>query len=138
VVDLDLEKSFDRVNHDKRMARIAKRVGDQRMPKLIRAFLNIVLDEFYREWERRGLRFARCADDSNIYVRSRRAGERVMASLTRFIMTKLKLKVNEQKSSVAGPGERKFPGFSFTVNREPKRRIDSKRRSGRGRDGREA
>jgi RNA-directed DNA polymerase len=154
VVDLDLEKFFDRVNHDKLMARIAKRVGDQRMLKLIRAFLkagvmenglvgpvdegtpqggplspllsNIVLDEFDRELERRGLRFARYADDSNIYVRSRRAGERVMASVTRFITTKLKLKVNEQKSAVARPWERKFLGFSFTVNREPKRRIAPK------------
>src|SRR6201988_27081 len=109
VVDLDLEKFFDRVNHDKLMARIAKRVGDQLMLKLIRAFLkagvmenglvgpvdegtpqggplspllsNIVLDELDRELERRGLRFARYADDSNIYVRSRRAGERVMASV---------------------------------------------------------
>jgi RNA-directed DNA polymerase len=146
--------SFDRVNHDKLMTRIAQRVSDQRMLKLIRAFLkagvlenglvgpvdegtpqggplspllsNIVLDEFDRELERRGLRFARYADDSNIYVRSRRAGERVMASVTRFITTKLKLKVNEQKSAVARPWERKFLGFSFTGNREPKRRIAPK------------
>jgi RNA-directed DNA polymerase len=154
VVDLDLEKFFDRVNHDKLIARIAARVSDQRMLKLIRAFLkagvmegglvspvdegtpqggplspllsNIVLDEFDRELERRGLRFARYADDSNIYVRSRRAGERVMGSITRFITTKLKLKVNEQKSAVARPWERKFLGFSFTSNREPKRRIAPK------------
>ena len=154
VVDLDLEKFFDRVNHDKLMARIATQVGDQRLLKLIRAFLkagvmegglvspvdegtpqggplspllsNIVLDEFDRELERRGLRFARYADDSNIYVRSRRAGERVMKSITRFITTKLKLKVNEQKSAVARPWERKFLGFSFTANREPKRRIAPK------------
>ena len=85
---------------------------------------NIVLDEFDRELERRGLRFARYADDCNGYVRSRRAGERVMASLTRFITTKLK--VNEQKSAVARPWERKFLGFSFTANREPKRRIAPK------------
>jgi RNA-directed DNA polymerase len=84
---------------------------------------NIALDEFDRELERRGLRFARYADDSNIHVRSRRAGERVMASITRFIVTKLKLKVNEEKSAVARPWERKFLGFSFTANREPKRRI---------------
>jgi RNA-directed DNA polymerase len=130
-VDLDLEKFFDRVCHDKLIARIGTRVSDQRMLKLIRSFLkagvmegglvspvdegtpqggplspllsNIVLDEFDRELERRGLRFARYADDSNIYVRSRRAGERVMESLTRFITTKLKLKVNEQKSAVARP-----------------------------------
>jgi RNA-directed DNA polymerase len=151
VVDLDLEKFFDRVNHDKLMARIATRVGDQRMLKLIRTFLkagvmegglvspvdegtpqggplspllsNIVLDEFDRELERRGLRFARYADDCNVYVRSRRAGERVMASITRFITTKLKLKVNEQKSAVAEPWERKFLGFSFTRFGMPKRRI---------------
>ena len=154
VVDLDLEKFFDRVSHDKLMARIGSRVSDRRMLKLIRTFLkagvmegglvspvdegtpqggplspllsNIVLDEFDRELERRGLRFARYADDSNIYVRSRRAGERVMASLTRFITTKLKLKVNEQKSAVARPWERKFLGFSFTWHREPKRRIAPK------------
>ena len=154
VVDLDLEKFFDRVNHDKLMAKIAERVGDKRLLKLIRAFLtagvmedglvnpvdegtpqggplspllsNIVLEEFDRELERRGLRFARYADDSNIYVRSKRAGERVMESITRFITTKLKLKVNEQKSAVARPWERKFLGFSFTANREPKRRIAPK------------
>jgi RNA-directed DNA polymerase len=154
VVDLDLEKFFDRVCHDKLMARIAARVSDKRMLKLIRAFLtagvmedglvspvdegtpqggplspllsNIVLDEFDRELERRGLRFARYADDSNIYVRSQRAGERVMESLTRFLTVKLKLKVNQQKSAVARPWERKFLGFSFTWNREPKRRIAPK------------
>ena len=154
VVDLDLEKFFDRVNHDKLMAKIAERVGDKRLLKLIRAFLragvmegglvspvdegtpqggplspllsNLVLDEFDRELERRGLRFARYADDSNIYVRSRRAGQRVMASITRFITTKLKLKVNEQKSAVARPWERKFLGFSFTNGKEPRRRIAPK------------
>src|SRR6202165_941628 len=153
-VDLDLEKFFDRVSHDKLMSKIDERVDDKRMLKLIRAFLtagvmedglvspvdegtpqggplspllsNIVLDEFDRELERRGLRFARYADDSNIYVRSRRAGERVMESITRFITTKLKLKVNEQKSAVARPWERKFLGFSFTSNREPKRRLAPK------------
>src|ERR1019366_3547278 len=87
---------------------------------------NIMLDEFDRELELRGLRFARYADDSNIYVRSRRAGERVMASLTAFLTTKLKLQVNQQKSAVARPWERKFLGFSFTSNREPKRRIAPK------------
>ena len=136
------------------MAKIAERVSDQRMLKWIRGFLrsgvmegglvspvdegtpqggplspwlsNIMLDEFDQELKRRGLRFARYADDSNIYVRSRRAGERVMASITRFITTKLKLKGNEQKSAVARPWERKFLGFSFTANREPKRRIAPK------------
>ena len=154
VVDLDLEKFFDRVNHDKLMAKIAERVSDKRMLGLIRTFLragvleeglvnpvdegtpqggplspllsNIVLDEFDQELERRGLRFARYADDSNIYVRSKRAGERVMEGLKRFLTTRLKLKVNELKSAVARPWERKFLGFSFTNRREPKRRIAPK------------
>jgi RNA-directed DNA polymerase len=154
VVDLDLEKFFDRVNHDRLMARIAERISDARLLKLIRAFLragvmegglvssvdegtpqggplspllsNIVLDEFDRELERRGLRFARYADDCNVYVRSRRAGERVMASITRFITTKLKLKVNQQKSAVARPWERKFLGFSFTRDWQPRRRVAPK------------
>jgi RNA-directed DNA polymerase len=154
VVDLDLEKFFDRVSHDKLMGKIAERVSDQRLWKLIRAFLragvmegglvspvdegtpqggplspllsNLVLDEFDRELERRGHRFARYADDSNIYVRSRRAGERVMKSLTRFIRMKLKLKVNKSKSAVAEPWERKFLGFSFTSTESPKRRIAAK------------
>jgi RNA-directed DNA polymerase len=148
------KKFFDRVNHDRLMAKTAERVSDKRMLKLIRAFLtagvmenglvspvdegtpqggplspllsNIVLDEFDRELEQRGLRFARYADDSNIYVRSRRAGERVMESITRFITEKLKLKVNEHKSAVARPWERKFLGFSFTSARVPKRRIAPK------------
>ena len=154
VVDLDLEKFFDRVSHDKLMAKIAERVSDKRLLKLIRAFLragvmegglvspvdegtpqggplspllsNIVLDEFDRALERRGHRFARYADDSNIYVRSRRAGERVMKSLTRFISTKLKLQVNQSKSAVAEPWERKFLGFSFTHSESPKRRVAPK------------
>ncbi len=154
VVDLDLEKFFDRVNHDRLMATMAERVSDKRLLKLIRGFLtagvmegglvnpvdegtpqggplspllsNIVLDEFDRELERRGLRFARYADDSNIYVRSRRAGERVMTSITRFITAKLRLKVNERKSAVARPWERKFLGFSFTSAGVPKRRIAPK------------
>src|SRR5271165_4489363 len=139
-VDLDLEKFFDRVNHDKLMGRIANRIEDKRLLKLIRAFLNagvmenglvspsvegtpqggplspllsnLVLDELDRELERRGHRFVRYADDCNIYVRSERAGQRVMESVTQFITQKLKLKVNEAKSAVARPQERKFLGFS--------------------------
>jgi RNA-directed DNA polymerase len=154
VVDLDLEKFFDRVCHDKLMARIAQRISDRRMLRLIRAFLtagvmenglvrsidegtpqggplspllsNLVLDELDRELERRGHRFVRYADDSNVYVRSERAGQRVMASLTAFITQRLKLKVNGEKSAVARPAERKFLGFSFTGEREPRRRIAPK------------
>jgi RNA-directed DNA polymerase len=154
VVDLDLEKFFDRVNHDKLMGQIAKRVEDKRLLKLIRAYLNagvmenglvspsgegtpqggplspllsnLVLDELDRELERRGHRFVRYADDSNIYVRSERAGQRVMESVTRFIMQKLKLKVNEAKSAVGRPQERKFLGFSFTEGPEVKRVIAPK------------
>lgn len=154
VVDLDLEKFFDRVNHDKLMAKLAQRISDKRMLKLIRAFLragvlegglvspvdegtpqggplspllsNIVLDELDQELERRGHRFVRYADDCNIYVRSQRAGERVMKSVSEFITKKLKLKVNEQKSAVARPRQRKFLGFSFTWQREPKRRLAPK------------
>src|ERR1035437_7351670 len=153
-VALDLEKFFDRVNHDKLMGQIAKRVEDKRLLKLIRAFLNagvmenglvspsvegtpqgdplspllsnLVLDEFDRELERRGHRFVRYADDSNIYVRSERAGQRVMESITRFITQELKLKVNEAKSAVARPQERKFLGFSFTAGPEVKRVIAPK------------
>jgi len=153
-VDLDLEKFFDRVNHDKLMGQIAKRVEDKRLLKLIRAFLNagvmenglvgpsvegtpqggplspllsnLVLDELDQELERRSHRFARYADDCNIYVRSERAGQRVMESITRFITQRLKLKVNEAKSAVARPQERKFLGFSFTAGPEVKRVIASK------------
>jgi RNA-directed DNA polymerase len=154
VVDLDLEKFFDRVNHDKLMAQIAKRVEDKRLLKLIRTFLNagvmenglvspsvegtpqggplspllsnLVLDSLDRELERRGHRYVRYADDSNIYVRSERAGQRVMNSVTRFITQKLQLKVNETKSAVARPQERKFLGFSFTNGSAVKRAIAPK------------
>jgi len=154
VVDLDLEKFFDRVNHDRLMAAVAKRVADPRMRKLIGAFLkagvledglvspvdegtpqggplspllsNLVLDELDRELERRGHRFARYADDCNIYVGSEHAGQRVMESVTRFITHRLKLKVNQTKSAVAQPRQRKFLGFSFTSEREPRRRIAPK------------
>jgi RNA-directed DNA polymerase len=154
VVDLDLEKFFDRVNHDRLLAAVAERVADKRMLKLIRAFLeagvmedglvspvdegtpqggplspllsNLVLDELDRELERRGHHFVRYADDSNIYVDSERAGQRVMESVTHFITHLLKLKVNQAKSAVARPWQRKFLGFSFTSGREPRRRIAPK------------
>jgi RNA-directed DNA polymerase len=154
VVDFDLEKFFDRVNHDKLMGQVARRITDKRVLKLIRAFLNagvmegglvspsvegtpqggplspllsnLVLDELDRELERRGHRFVRYADDSNIYVRTERAGQRVMESITQFITQRLKLKVNSEKSAVAKPQERKFLGFSFTGQAEPKRRIAPK------------
>ena len=151
VVDIDLEKFFDRVNHDILMGLAARRVKDRRVLKLLRAFLNagvlenglvspaaegtpqggplspllsnLMLDVLDRELERRGHRFGRYADDCNIYVRSVRAGERVMASVSRFLEKRLKLKVNQGKSAVARPGERKFLGFSFTAGSKPKRRI---------------
>jgi RNA-directed DNA polymerase len=154
VVDLDLEKFFDRVNHDKLMGRVATRVEDPRLLKLIRAFLNagvmenglvgpsvegtpqggplspllsnVVLDDLDRELERRGHRFVRYADDSNIYVRSERAGQRVMESVTRFITRQLKLTVNVAKSAVARPQDRKFLGFSFIAGQEVKRIIAPK------------
>jgi RNA-directed DNA polymerase len=151
-VDIDLEKFFDRVNHDRLMARLATRISDKRMLKLIRAYLtagvmenglvsptdegtpqggplspllsNIVLDELDRELERRGHRFVRYADDCNIYVRSQRSGTRVMKSISSFITTKLKLKINDKKSAVDRPGKRKFLGFSFLAKHDlVKRRI---------------
>jgi RNA-directed DNA polymerase len=153
VVDLDLEKFFDRVNHDGLMARVAARIADKRVLKLIRAFLNagvmedglvcpvdegtpqggplspilsnLMLDDLDKELARRGLRFCRYADDCNIYVRSRRAGERVMASVSKFLTLRLKLKVNETKSAVARPDERKFLGFSIS-NDGSERRIAPK------------
>jgi group II intron reverse transcriptase/maturase len=142
-VDIDLEKFFDRVNHDLLMGRLAKRIGDKRFLSLIRRYLktgvmvcgvvmerhegtpqggplspllsNILLDELDKELEKRGHRFSRYADDCNIYVRSKRAGERVMESVKRFLLRCLRLKVNEEKSRVARAWERQFLGFSYTL-----------------------
>ncbi len=151
VVDIDLEKFFDRVNHDILMGLVAKRVTDKRILKLIRGFLtagvladglvspteegtpqggplspllsNLMLDVLDKELEKRSHRFVRYADDCNIYVRSRRAGERVMAGIEQFLVKRLKLRVNKAKSAVAKPNVRKFLSFSFTSGRTPRRRI---------------
>jgi len=151
VVDIDLEKFFDRVNHDKLMGLLAKRIEDKRLLKLIHKYLktgimingvvtdneegtpqggplspllsNIVLDELDKELEKRGHQFVRYADDCNIYVKTPKAGNRVMRSVTSYIEGKLKLKVNGNKSAVDRPWRRKFLGFSFTKHREPKVRI---------------
>ena len=151
VVDIDLEKFFDRVNHDILMARIARKVHDKRVLRLIRRYLqagimtdglvsvrlegtpqgsplspllsNIMLDDLDKELERRGHRFCRYADDCNIYVKSRRAGERVMASITQFLERKLRLKVNADKSKVGRPWELRFLGYSTTWERKARLRI---------------
>ena len=151
VVDIDLEKFFDRVNHDILMGLIAKRVADKRILRLIRAFLNagvmegglvspteegtpqggplspllsnLMLDVLDKELEKRGHHFVRYADDCNIYVGSQKAGERVMAGIEKFLAKRLKLKLNKAKSAVAKPSVRKFLGFSFTGGKEPRRRI---------------
>jgi RNA-directed DNA polymerase len=148
VVDMDLEKFFDRVNHDILMSRVARRVKDKRVLRLIRSFLeagiledglvsprtegtpqggplspllsNIMLDDLDKELEQRGHAFCRYADDCNIYVRSQAAGERVMASITRFLQERLKLRVNPEKSAVDRPWKRKFLGYSMTSNWMPK------------------
>jgi len=149
VIDIDLEKFFDKVNHDILMSRVARKVKDKKILLLIRRFLqagvmenglvkvteegtpqggplspllsNIMLDDFDKELERRNLRFARYADDCNIYVKSEKAGQRVMESVVKFLTTKLKLKVNQHKSAVAHPWERKFLGFTFIKGKEPGR-----------------
>ena len=151
VVDVDLEKFFDRVNHDVLMARVARRVKDQRVLLLIRRYLqagmmagglvsprtegtpqggplspllsNILLDEWDRELERRGHHFVRYADDCNVYVRSKAAGERVLASLERWLTERLRLRVNRDKSGVARPWTRKFLGYSVTWDRAARLRV---------------
>ena len=151
VVDIDLEKFFDRVNHDVLMSRLARRIKDKRVLRLIRGYLqagmmsnglttarregtpqggplspllsNILLDELDKELERRGHQFCRYADDCNIYVRSRSAGERVMKSLTRFLERRLRLKVNAEKSAVARPWERKFLGYSLTWHHQSRLKV---------------
>lgn len=151
VVDLDLEKFFDRVNHDVLMARVARKVKDKRALGLIRRYLqagildggvsspslegtpqggplspllsNVMLDDLDKELERRGHRFCRYADDANVYVRSRRSGERVMAAITRFLARRLRLTVNQQKSAVDRPFRRQFLGYSFTSTSDAKLRV---------------
>ena len=151
VVDMDLEKFFDRVNHDLLMEKLSKKIDDGRVLRLIRRYLeagmmadglisprtegtpqggplspllsNILLTELDRELERRGHAFCRYADDCNIYVKSQTAGERVMASITRFLADTLKLTVNAAKSAVAPPWERKFLGYSLTWHKAPRLRI---------------
>ena len=150
VVDLDLEKFFDRVNHDVLMARVAKRVRDKRVLRAIGRYLragtmeggvttprregtpqggplspllsNILLDDLDKELERRGHRFVRYADDFRVFVKSKRAGERVMTTLERFLEKRLRLKVNREKSAVGRPWKRKFLGYGTTTNKEPKLR----------------
>ena len=150
-VDLDLEKFFDRVNHDVLMARVVRKVRDERVLKLIRRYLeaglmedgvvsartegtpqggplspllsNILLTDLDRELERRGHRFCRYADDCNIYVGSQRSGQRVMTAITVFLEQRLKLKVNAAKSAVARPWQRKFLGYSMTWHKKPKLKI---------------
>jgi RNA-directed DNA polymerase len=150
-VDIDLEKFFDQVNQDMVMDRAAKRISDKRLLKLLRAFLtagvmenglvspttegtpqgsplspllsNLILDELDQELTRRGLRFCRYADDCNIYVRSQRAGERVMSSISRFLTKRLRLKINPSKSAVAPVGERSFLGFCIRGQRKLQRHI---------------
>lgn len=151
VVDIDLEKFFDRVNHDMLMARVARHVSDERVLRLIRRFLeaglmadglveprtegtpqggplspllsNVLLTDLDRELEKRGLAFCRYADDCNIYVRSETAGQRVMRGMRAFLEEALRLRVNEAKSAVERPWKRKFLGYSVTAHAQPRLRI---------------
>ena len=151
VVDMDLAKFFDEVNHDVLMSKIAKSIEDKRVLRLIRSYLrsgimidgmvsqrdkgtpqgsplspllsNIMLDELDKELELRGHSFCRYADDCNIYVGSRQSGERVLDSITKFIEKKLRLRVNREKSAVDRPWKRTFLGYSFTAHKEPRLRI---------------
>jgi group II intron reverse transcriptase/maturase len=151
VVDMDVEKFFDRVHHDLLMEKLSKKIGERRVLRLIRRYLeagmmaegivsprsegtpqggplspllsNILLTDLDRELERRGHAFCRYADDCNIYVRTQQAGERVMASITRFLADALKLTVNVAKSAVARPWERKFLGYSMTWHKAPNLRV---------------
>jgi group II intron reverse transcriptase/maturase len=151
VVDLDLEKFFDRVNHDILMSRITRKVKDARVRKLIRRYMeagmmsegivsartegtpqgsplspllsNILLTDLDRELERRGHRFCRYADDCNIYVQSEAAGQHVMVSITGYLERKLKLRVNRDKSAVARPWQRKFLGYSVTGHKQARLKI---------------
>ena len=151
VVDMDLEKFFDRVNHDVLMSRLARRIEDKRILRLIRRYLqagmmaggivspriegtpqggplspllsNVLLDELDKELEQRGHRFVRYAADCNIYVRSRRAGERVLDSTERFLEKRLRLTVNRDKSAVDRPWKRKFLGYTFTMHFQPKFKV---------------
>ena len=151
VVDLDLEKFFDRVNHDILMSGLARQFADKRVLRLIRLYLqagllidglvsprvegtpqggplspllsNVLLDELDKELERRGHKFCRYADDCNIYVRSQAAGERVLQSVTKFLAERLRLRVNTEKSAVARPWERKFLGYSMTWHKQPRLKV---------------
>lgn len=154
VVDMDLEKFFDRVNHDVLMDRVERKVKDERITKLIRRYLqagimenglttastegtpqggplspllsNILLDDLDKELERRGSAFCRYADDCNIYVHSQRAGERVKASVTKYLLEELRLKVNEKKSAVARPWKRKFLGYTVTMDKATRLRASER------------
>jgi RNA-directed DNA polymerase len=154
VVDIDLEKCFDRINHDVLMGRLTKRISDKRFLRVIRRYLqagimvhgivqeryegtpqggplspllsNVLLDELDKELDRRGHKYCRYADDCNIYVKSERAGRRVLDSIERFLTQKLRLKINHSKTAVAKPQQRQFLGFSFTSGRELKIKLSTK------------